>query len=83
MIRITIELVPFGIESHKKLLGQAIISNNLTGTRQHGNYGYALSEKDGKTVLRQGYVNGFPRLSKDVWHLLKCVLDDALEDGDG
>ena len=38
MIRVTIELVPFGLEPDKRLLGQFEVWNDGTGTRQVGNY---------------------------------------------
>lgn len=84
MIRITIELVKWGWDSKENTLviGKAEIHNTLTGTEQIGNYGYTLAGKKNR-ILTQGYVNGFPRLSKNVWHLLRKVLDDALGDGDG
>jgi uncharacterized protein involved in tellurium resistance len=38
MIRVTIELVPFGEEAYKKEIGSIIIANDGTGNQAIGNY---------------------------------------------
>lgn len=38
MLRVTVELVPYGQENMKETLGQYVIGNDGTGTREIGNY---------------------------------------------
>ena len=38
MIRVTIELVPFGVEERKEVLGIVEVANDGTGNRETGNY---------------------------------------------
>ena len=78
MVRITIELLPLGNEKYKEVLAVGTIANDLTGTRTNENYKYTLSRQRGTRPFRKGTVSGFPRLRKNVWYLLKKVLDDAL-----
>ena len=73
MIRIMVELCPFGEEIGKKPLGEGIIYNDLTGTKSSGNYKFALRDKN-KRVWKSGTVKDFPRLKKNVWYLLMEVL---------
>jgi hypothetical protein len=45
MLKIKIELWPFGDESKKRTLGELDIWNDATGTADFGNYGYRLNEE--------------------------------------
>jgi len=77
MIRVTVELLPLGGELCKKHLGTAIIANNLTGTRESGNYNVKLSKigRPGQT-WKKATIEGFPRLSTKygAWDLLLWAL---------
>lgn len=78
MIRITIELVPHGDESRARVLARGEIINEGTGTRERGNYYFWLSQSGRVTTKsRWGNVRDFPRLRKNVWHLLARVLNTA------
>lgn len=78
MIRVTVELVPHGDESRARILARGIIANDGSGTLQRGNYRFQLSQSRRLNVTaRAGTVKGFPRLSKNVWHLLRLVLNSA------
>jgi len=84
MIRVTVELVPFGIEDQKITLTQATVWNDLSGTEKSGNYGYQLMtcsrKKDQpRHVYKSGSIEGFPRLQKSVWWLLWYVMKDAFQ----
>lgn len=80
MIRITVELVPLGIESRKRILAQGTIINTGSGTLWRGNYRYWLSQsKRLNAVSREGEVRNFPRQAKNVWHLLALVLNTAFK----
>ncbi len=78
MIRITIELIPHGIESRKSILGIATIVNDGTGgdgrgaANTTGNYEVTLSKRGAQVsqVWRKGRVEGFPRLKLGVYDLL-------------
>ncbi|MEO0853723.1 MAG: hypothetical protein AAFY15_09505 [Cyanobacteria bacterium J06648_11] len=56
MLRITIEIVPFGQESRARTIGLMEIANDTTGTKQQGNYRALLR----KTAPWKGAL-------KDVW----------------
>ena len=68
MIRVTIELVPFGIESRKKVIKRMIIANDGTGTPRRGNYVYHYGRKEGE-------LKNFPRKSYNVWKLIQRILN--------
>lgn len=74
MIRITVELVPGGIEERKRVLGIARIWNTMTGTTTKGNYRFEIFAPTGRKV-RTGGIVGFPRRSQNVWRLIKRMLD--------
>ena len=74
MVRVTIELVPFGIESRKRVMGIAEIGNDATGDRETGNYTFTLSKFDGKGIWKKGAVTGFPRIKLGPYDLLYRVL---------
>jgi hypothetical protein len=59
MIKVTIDLIPFGI-GEPETLGTVEIANDATGTATRGNYNVKVKGKDGR-VLRTGRVEGFPR----------------------
>lgn len=80
MIRVTIDLVPFGNEDEKTTLHTIDIWNDISEgskrTSPFGSYGYRIGRKGGG-VAREGRVTHFPRLRKNAVHLLHKVLDDA------
>lgn len=78
MLRITIELVPWGMEKHKKVLKIAEIYNLGTGTKTFGNYGYRFLREDGN-IHRQGKIYSHPRLKESVWKLVQKVLNQYLK----
>jgi hypothetical protein len=45
MLRVTIELVPYGKEEDKEKIVSLIIANDGTGTKELGNYKYWCEEK--------------------------------------
>jgi hypothetical protein len=82
MIVVTVQLVS-AITGKTTTLGQALISNDGTGTQASGNYRAAFGRKgqEGHHIFvkpaRRSVVTGFPRLRLNVWHLLKLALDNA------
>jgi hypothetical protein len=80
MIRITVELLPFGLEQNKQHLGTAEIWNDASGSRTTGNYKFCLSKRGNpRAVWKSGSVSGFRRLQLGVWDLLYLCLRSALE----
>lgn len=83
MIRVTVELLPFGFEENKQLLGVAEITNDVTGTPDRGNYHYRIWGKRGGKIIRQGVILAFPRRRLLAWDLLFRVLADAVGERNG
>jgi hypothetical protein len=80
MIRVTIELLPLGLEKNKRHLGTAEIWNDVTGDNQTGNYKFKLSKwGDVKATWKSGEIKGFPRQARGAWDLLYLCLKSALE----
>ena len=83
MICVTVDIRPFGNEGEKREAYQIIIVNDTTGTSLRGNYIYRITKLGlHKLPWRRGEVKNFPRKRKDVLHLLKQVIDNALEEKD-
>lgn len=77
MIRITIELVPHGVEYLSRTIGVATIANDGTGTKDVGNYVYKLfTEEESPKLWKTGEIKGFERLRYTVWKLLFLILQD-------
>jgi hypothetical protein len=70
MIRVTIELLPFGYESGKRTLGVVEIANTGTGTERSGNYVVRLRGANGRRLIAGVHVDGFARKSRHAWELL-------------
>lgn len=84
MLRITVELVPMGIEAHKKLLGKIVIYNTLGGTKELGQYGFRrYSATDVHMTHYDGDIGEFHRKNHSSWRLLKGVLDIMFPDKEG
>lgn len=75
MIRITVELLPFGDEDNPRLLGIALIANNGTGTDTTGNYQYSIHGKRQLLKGGDGTILGFRRKRDNVWELLRQALN--------
>lgn len=84
MIRITMELLPFGFEQGKRTLGVIEVANDGTGTAAIGNYTYRLSHAGRyynpktKKPYKKGWVAGHRRAASP-YKLLYKVLKDAGE----
>jgi len=87
MIRVTIEMVPAGIESAKYLMHVIEIGNDVVGTflsgGKKGDYWYRISRKfpRGKKIdhtvwQRSGVLLGFNRSAKNSVRLLQDVLNN-------
>ena len=78
-LRVTIEMVPGGLEEKAYIMGQAVIENDGTGGKYLGNYRWHIQHKTRRS-RRSGRVTNFQRRSKGAWSLLKLVLDDYFKE---
>jgi hypothetical protein len=74
MLRVTIELLPYGDESQARTLGTLEIANDATGTLDVGNYtGKLFAEYTGQGG-RTGRVLNFSRRKQSAWSLVGAFL---------
>ena len=70
MLRVTVEIVPFGIENRAREIGKMLIANDGTGDYHTGNYVFTYNED---SRVYNGAVYDFPR-SMGAWELLaRCL----------
>jgi hypothetical protein len=75
MLRIKIELVPFGNEELAREIGDIEIINDGTGDHRYGNYIYELWDNENSSI--KGELKGHNRL-QSVFKLVQAVLNKAL-----
>ncbi len=83
MLRITVELIPYGIEERKRTIATATIVNDGGGSPECGNY---IAEFDvgedmrtGRPIHLTSKVQGFWR-HKHVWNLISTALKNCIEE---
>lgn len=79
MLRVTVEIVPFGDEERKRTLGSMTIINDMTGDLKSGNYSCEITSYDwtrNKDVTVK--VKGHPRML-GFWKLLHTALGTFLK----
>lgn len=77
MIRVTVELIPFGI-GKPVVIGRGVIINDGTGTSTRGSYDFSFTGK--KSWSRQGSIFNFPRKSANVWQLIaRCLAEGGIK----
>ena len=75
MLRITIELIPWGLEHRKKVLHIIEIYNDATGTASKGNYVAKFSMKNlTNKIWKITEIKNFPRLDLNSYDLLYRAL---------
>lgn len=80
MIRVTVELVPFGDERMPtRALGIMAIANDGSGSPTEGNY-HAMATVKGGRKWKEAVVEGFPRKQRLAWDLLYQVLREMVGD---
>lgn len=79
MIRVTVELLPYGRESDKRTLAVGEIANTGIGTSKSGYYRCRFGRVGTHSPLngRSSEVVCFPRKRLNVWHLLARALRNA------
>lgn len=75
MLRIKIELVPYGNEEWAREIGNIEIINDGTGDHQNGNYIYELWDNENSSI--RGELKGHNRL-QSVFKIIQAVLNKAL-----
>jgi hypothetical protein len=79
MIRITIELLPFGFEENKRHLGTITIANDASDTLTSGNYKAKLSQSgESARPWKETYIKDFPRKQRNAYDLLYRVLKQVV-----
>lgn len=79
MIRVTIDLLPYGSDISIRNLGTIEIANDDTGTDQWGNYAVKLIKPSGRG-WRIGRVEHFPRLVLSATDLVYRALKNTIGD---
>lgn len=74
MLRVTVELIPHGDESHKRELARMEIANDGSGDSATGNYDGVLFAEYTTLCGRHGRVTGFHRQKQSVWSLVGAFL---------
>ena len=79
MIKVTLELIPFGLGKVKSYW-IADIWNDASGSKSLGNYEFKIYEKNSTfKIWKQGEVKNFQRLRWSVWYLLYLCLKTIYE----
>lgn len=81
MLRLRLELVPFGNESEAQTIGSMVIANDGTGDYRWGNYVYAFKENSSEEVI-SGYISDHYR-GQGAWNLVKRILNSPHENDEG
>lgn len=80
MIKVSVELWPYGRSDEAESLGIALILNDGTGSDQRGNYEAVFTtHREGAPAptTRRVLVRDFDR-TKDAWHLLHAALTELV-----
>lgn len=75
MLRVTIELVPYGDEERAHDIAVMLIANDGTGDSEVGNYVYAYTHSNNMAAREAGVIIQHVR-SFGAWALVKAVLED-------
>ena len=73
VIRVTIEIVPLGIEQLARSIGTAVIINKGAGDDEQASYRYVVTSERWRSAKR-GTLRSFQR-SRGAWALLRDVLE--------
>ena len=76
MLRVRVDIVPFGIESDSSEIGQMIIANDGTGDTSLGSYAFVYSDTHGE--YSEGTVKNFSR-REGFWKLISECLTKPSE----
>lgn len=79
MIRVRVDLVPFGNEDEAKEIGQLVLANDGWGNVFKSNYVFVYADDNGNEY--EGSVKDFPR-KQGIWKLIAECLNSNLEPHD-
>jgi hypothetical protein len=79
MLRVTIELVPHGIEAAARPIATLLLANDGEGTYESGNYAYVYGYTDRDATMARGTIKKFPR-SQGAWALIRKILNSKSEE---
>ena len=79
MIRVRVDLVPFGNEDEAKEIGQLVLANDGYGNAFTGNYVFVYADNSGEE--HEGSVKDFPR-KQGIWKLISECLNSSQEPHD-
>ena len=73
MLKVTVELVPFGSQRNKRTIGQMEIANDATAKDRPktGNYKYRVIDGKGD-IVKHGAIKEFER-KKGFWSLINLI----------
>lgn len=75
MLRITVELVPFGDEKKVRKIGEMVLANIGDGTGRFGEYvGWAAPDTWSGEPARFGVLKAYDR-AQSVWELVRLMLE--------
>jgi hypothetical protein len=75
MLRITVELVPFGDEKRKRKIAEMVIANDLSGGYDTGGYqAWTAADDWSGDKDMYGKLSAFDR-SQSVWELIRLMLE--------
>lgn len=88
MIRVTVEIIPYGLGT-PRTIGVMHIANDGLGTTKRGNYDGKIlrkpTEKEAargwRKITRKGRVENYPRQSYAVWRLILRMLKAMYPEG--
>ena len=79
MIRVRVDLVPFGNEDQAKQIGELVLANDGYGNIFTGNYVFVYADDNGQEC--EGSVKDFPR-QQGIWKLIAECLNSNLDPHD-
>lgn len=80
MLKIKIELIPFGVLPAKSFWQAEIWNDGTSETRSIGNYLFRIYRKNSISKLwKGGEIKNFQRLNWSVWYLLYLCLKEIYE----
>ena len=76
VIRVRVDLVPFGNEDEAKEIGQLVLANDGSGNAFTGNYVFVYADNHGEE--HEGSVKDFPR-KQGIWELIEECLSNSVD----
>lgn len=78
MLRVILEIVPFGLVEQTQVIGGIRIGNDGSGDQHTGNYQYTFHENLPIGNPRTGFIKNYKR-AKGAWELVRLILEQEKE----